>query len=87
MRTVYKYTLDVVDMQTIEVRKEAGTTPKIVHTGLDASGVPCIWMELTPGTYVEKYEIHIIGTGNPVTGTKSHVGCFVQSRFVWHVYV
>jgi hypothetical protein len=41
-------------------------------------------MELTPGTYVEKHEVFIIGTGNPVTGTKSHVGSFVQSSFVWH---
>ena len=87
MRTIYKYPLDISNSQIIEVRKEAGTTPKIVHVGLDPSGIPCVWMELTPGTYTEKYEIHIIGTGERVSGPLDHIGSFVQDRYVWHVYV
>lgn len=86
MRTVYKYRLNITDEQRIEVQKEAGSPCSIVHVGLDPAGVPCIWMELTPGGYIERHVIHIVGTGNPISGSLSHIGSFVQGPFVWHVY-
>lgn len=86
MRVIYKYTLDITDKQFIEVHKEAGTECQILYVGLDPNGVPCLWMELTKGTYVEKHEILILGTGMRVPGTAHHLGSFVQGQFVWHVY-
>jgi hypothetical protein len=87
MRTIFKYPISITDTQTIEVRKESGTTCEIIHVGLDPSGTPCVWIELTPGDRTEKLAIHIIGTGNPVRGTKAYICSFVQSPFVWHVYI
>lgn len=87
MRVVYKYPIAITDRQMVAVHKEAGTSTKIVHAGLDPNGIPCVWIELIPGTYIETYEICVIGTGNPIHGNVEHIGSFVQKPFVWHIYV
>lgn len=87
MRTIYKFPLAIEERQNIEFLKQAGTTPKIIHVGIDPQGQPCIWIELTPGKYFTGYEIYIVGTGERIPGSSNHIGSFVQDRYVWHVYV
>ncbi len=86
-RTIYKFPLAIEEKQKIEFLKEAGTTCKIIHVGLDPQDQPCVWIELYVGTYPCSYEFKIIGTGGRVSGCDNHVGSFVQGRYVWHVYV
>jgi hypothetical protein len=87
MRTIYKFPLVIEEKQTIKFLKEAGTTPEIVRVGHDPKGVPCIWIELTPGNYFDAFEINLVGTGERIPGSSDYVGSFVDGYFVWHVYV
>lgn len=86
MRTIYKFPIQIKGRQKIEFLKEPGTTPRILHVGLDPAGVPCVWVELYVGTYPHSFEIVIVCTGGKISGAKAHVGSFVQDCFVWHVY-
>jgi hypothetical protein len=87
MRTIYKFPLAIEEKQKIEFLKEAGTTPKILRVGHDPKGVPCIWIELTQGKYSDAFEIHIVGTGEKISGCCDYVGSFVDGYYMWHVYV
>lgn len=84
--TIHKYPIDIVDEQTIEIRTSEGSTYRIIHVGLDPSGQPCVWVELTPGGWIRKTVIHVVGTGGRVTRSGNHIGSFVHGPFVWHVY-
>lgn len=87
MRTIYKFPLKIEEKQKIEFLKEAGSIPKIIHVGLDQNENPCVWIELSPGTYPDSFEVQIIGTGERVPGTLCHIGSFVEGSFVWHLYL
>jgi hypothetical protein len=87
MRTVYKYPLHVDYQQTIRVSREVGVSSKIVHVGLDPTGMPCVWVENRPGPINELFVIFVVGTGQPIPENTEHVGSFVQGSYVWHAYL
>lgn len=84
MNTVWKFPLEITDMQKIKMPVGA----VVVHGGLDPFGVPCLWCQVDDQEYISRYEvIYIVGTGNPIPPDASrHLGSFVQGPFVWHVY-
>lgn len=84
MRTIYKYPIEITDLQKIEM-----PIGEVLHAGLDPSGTPCIWAAVDTECDRISQEILIYGTGNtmPVYPSgRRHVGTFVQGQFVWHVF-
>lgn len=88
MRTIFKYPLRIVTKQEIEV--PVGSS--VLHVGLDATGKPCIWFEVEKDAadagMKETIVVYVIGTGHPIPEEASyHVGSFVISTYIWHIYI
>lgn len=88
-KTIFKYPLQILNQQSIEVPIAAGMRTRVIYAGLDPRGVPCVWVEVpSDKTALERITIFVVGTGNPVPAAAAHhVGSFVQGPFVWHIYV
>jgi hypothetical protein len=83
MKTIYKYRLQIEHEQKIALPEGA----VIVHTGLDTTGVPCLWAMVNTDAKLLPVNIFIYGTGMPIeVESLLHVGSFTQSPFVWHVF-
>lgn len=87
MKTIWKYPLEITDVQEIEVPR--GSTILSIHTQY---GVPCVWV-LVPNTEVgsiEKIAILTFGTGNPVNdcGGCDFLGTYLtrEDHLVFHVF-
>ena len=64
-----------------------GDFPKVVHVGPDPQGVPCVWVEHGhDSVHPTNLRLEIVGTGERVPRDMTHVGTFIDGRFVWHVY-
>lgn len=84
MRTIFKYAIEITDVQVIHVK--AGAVP--LHVGLDPHGAPCIWMKVNRDYDTEALVVYVVGTGHPLpTDAEIHLGSFNQGPFVWHVFV
>lgn len=85
MRTVWKYTLENVNIQKIKMPR----TADILHVAVQA-GVPCLWAEVTPDTPEEERTILILGTGHviPPWTTRRYIGTFQlqDGVLIFHVY-
>jgi len=82
MKTIYKYPIRITDEQELEI-----PIGYPIHVGIDPQGVPCIWYHVDTKSPTSKVKIYIVGTGNPIPeNAHFHMGSFVQSPFVWHVY-
>lgn len=85
MKTIYKEPLTITDKQTFVC---PGKFLAVTHVGLDPQGVPCIWFALERGYPDTKITVYVVGTGHPLPdGNCMHVGSFVQSPFVWHIFI
>lgn len=77
---VYKY--------TIEGRKNTVWVSKVhqvVHTGLDARGHLCVWIEIDPNEPPHtELTFMTAQTGEEVYG--KHQGAVRQGNYFWHVY-
>lgn len=88
MKTIYKFPLIISDdVQFIEMPGP----DKVLHVGLDPSGLPCVWAQVNPGHTRVQVRVRVFGTGHalpndPVFATDRHAGSFVQGPFVWHVF-
>lgn len=85
MKTIYKYPIEITDYQTIKIPINA----KIIHTGLDPHGIPCLWamVDLT-NNQTQTITIYVVGTGNPIpNNVRQHIGSFNQGLFVWHIFI
>lgn len=84
MKTIWKYILQVTDVQTLSMPKDAKVlTAKTQH------GVPCIWVEVDPKASREDRIFQIIGTGHPISSNPSHyLGTFQihGGDLVFHIY-
>ncbi len=99
MRKIYKYPLEIKDVQTIEMPTES----KILSVGVQSENggflddiifneQPVIWVLVdlenynTPKTTIRT--IHIIGTGNPIPEIQlKFIGTVQMSKgLVWHVF-
>jgi hypothetical protein len=81
MRTVHKY--KYTDGMTLELPTQA----YVVHVGTDPKGFLCIWFEteltdelLFPRTF------KTFGTGHDLPEEAMHIGTYIDSPFVWHIY-
>lgn len=83
MITIFKYPLEIVDQQQIATHEDH----EILHVGLDAGNIPCVWIQVDTSRPPESFELSIVGTGRPVPkGAAHYVGTFLHGPFVWHVY-
>ena len=69
---IWKYPLEITDVQTIRT--------KSVRAFLDVQvqrGQPCLWAQVDETGLTEEYIIRIIGTGNPMPENPGfHIGTF-----------
>jgi hypothetical protein len=86
--TIWKYPLDVVDSQIVEVPEGA----KIL--AVQAQGdVPCLWALVDPERPAETRTIHTYGTGHPVDDlaamSSRYIGTYqiAGGKLVFHVFV
>lgn len=83
--TIWKYEINVRRVNFIDIPVGA----RIIHAGLDPSGVVCVWAIVDPVARKEKTGVMIFGTGDYISDDmtpEDHVGSFVSGPFVWHVF-
>lgn len=84
MKTIWKYPLEIADMQ--RVRVPMGSTPLCV--GSDPAGNPCLWCEVDDQQPIIPLEVYIVGTGNPLPeDVNRYIGSIRQNPFICHVYI
>lgn len=86
MQSIWKYELEVTDIQTIRLPLGA----KIISVA-EQRGRLCLWaivnLDNVHPDSGELVEIAIVGTGNPVdTSGLKFIGTVVMNPFVWHVF-
>ncbi|MCI2145820.1 MAG: hypothetical protein LKK08_06190 [Bacteroidales bacterium] len=86
MKTIYKYKIEVEDMQTIILPKNAQ-----ILTVQMQNGNPYIWALIdNDEEETEAVTIGVYGTGNPIDNnyTLSYIGTFqmYDSKLVFHVF-
>ena len=83
MKTIYKYPIDVIGWQSLNMPAEA----MIIHAGLDPQGALCLWAEVDTEAIMQSVGIVIVGTGHPFNGAMAqHLGTVLQNEFVWHIF-
>ena len=96
MRTIYKYPLETVDTQIIEVPGIFGFGNSFNKQFLCIDvqyGVPCLWCIVdTDSKSKRKIKLRIVGTGNPMPeflGNEDYLGSYqlLDGQFVGHVFV
>ena len=85
MRTIYKYPLEVTDLQVFTMP----TGGQILSVQVQ-NGIPCLWVLVKELHKREVRRIRIIGTGNPI-GEDEHltfIGTFQMEggSLVFHVF-
>lgn len=86
MKRVYKYQLEVTDLQVQELREGY----KILHVASQHDTL-CIWVEVDTQAPPEMVRFLIVGTGHafPPAGEFEYVGTalMLNGNLVWHLYV
>jgi hypothetical protein len=91
MKKIYKYTLRIVDEQTILTTEGA----KVRHVGLDPQGDLSIWYEVYTDTLPALWRVYVVGTGQEIPagarlgdfiGHDWYHGSVLDGHFVWHIY-
>lgn len=84
MRTIYKYVLQVTDLQNVEMPKGAQILCVQVQYGF-----PCIWALVDPDKPTETRSVITIGTGHNFNQEDyAYVGTYQlqEGKLVFHVY-
>lgn len=85
MRRIFKYLLEITDLQKVKI-------PGIVRVlSVDVqNGHVYLWALVDPDEPEVEYSIRIIGTGHPIKSEdirgKAFYGTVQQGRFVWHIW-
>lgn len=81
-RVIFKYQLDVTDIQKIRLHKDAQ-----ILSIQDQHDIVCLWALVNLEAPMEERTIEMYGTGHDVPAGRTHLGS-VQNhdRFVWHVF-
>jgi hypothetical protein len=81
--TIWKYTLNVVDEQTITMQAGA----KILSVA-NQSGVICMWAIVDPSQLTSKRTFEVIPTGGPMPdkGTREFLGTIQIDWLVLHIF-
>ena len=82
---IWKYELQVTDMQPVEMPKGAE-----LLSVANQNGTLCLWAKVDADKERETRHIEIIGTGNPIPQDmgvdRRFIGTAVVNPFVWHVF-
>lgn len=83
MSVIYKYTLEMRDVQEIQMPQGG----QILHVG-EHQGKLCLWVQVDTRIPVESRVFEIVGTGQtmPYLGERKHIGTVVCNPMVWHVF-
>ena len=82
MESIWKYTLEITDLQTVEMPSGA-----IILSVDNQDGSLCLWALVDTEAAKEEVCIEIIGTGNPVfSATRQFIGTVLMGSLVWHVF-
>ncbi len=85
MKTIYKYTLDLVDSQVIPMPIGA----RILNIQVQ-NGRICLWAIVEIGSRIERRTFVIQGTGNKlckaVEDRGYYMGTVQNNGFVWHIF-
>jgi hypothetical protein len=82
MKTIWKYKLDLTDVQEVIMPKGA----KVLSVQIK-DGVPCLWALGETESDKEPRRFAIVGTGNRCWCSDwEYVGTFQDDPFVWHVF-
>jgi hypothetical protein len=86
MKGIWKFPINGIT--SIKVEEDA----KVLSSGLDPQGVPCVWIMLDPAKEKNKtIEIFLIGTGFEFYGKMNEnlkfLNTFVEGEYVWHTFV
>lgn len=84
MKTIWKYELQIVDEQVLEMPRMA--VPLSVKLQY---GVACLWAEVDSSEKTERRKVFCCGTGNPMKDMTEclFIGTVIQGQFVWHFYI
>ena len=82
MMTIWKYELEIVDTQAVEMPMNA----KII-SAQSQSGVLILWAEVDTESILGTRTIRIFGTGNPADLLNCrYIDTVQMGALVWHVY-
>lgn len=87
--TIYKYEFDIEDQVKIDLPAGA----EFLKCGLDPKSRSCMWfiVERNPSAIITR-KFRIFGTGHILprdildANRYRHLGTFIQSIYVWHVF-
>jgi len=85
MKTIYKYPFAITDKQLLPL-----PSGRVLLVDIDPTGQPCLWIETDIETchILQNKRLFVVGTGGTLPmGAKTHIGSFVQSPCVWHIYL
>lgn len=84
MMTVYKYPIEIVDEQMIEMPENAHALS--VQMQRDKL---CIWALVNPERKNKKRRVRIVGTGNDASDVFQYLGTvqMFNGNLVWHVFI
>lgn len=84
--TIYKYPLDITDIQKIEVPACPDFMPKILCVQLQ-NETPCLWVEVPVVKQFTTLKIQTYGTGHTIRSNKQqYIGTYQIRGLVFHVY-
>lgn len=82
MKTIYKYELNILDLQRLSLFQHANfldfqcQNDKIVF-----------WMEVDTNDFILEQDFYIVGTGNPIPEKANyHLSTVQVGEYVWHIY-
>lgn len=86
MKAIYKYPLEVIDDQFIDMRRDYQVLSIQVQ-----NGKPCLWAEVDPKSPMLYVHIVIVGTGQPIHNDDEmkYIGTFQleSGSFVGHCFI
>lgn len=85
MKTIWKFPLDLLDRQTVEMPLPA--EPLTVQLqGNGPQMAACLWAEVDPEGEKVRIEIAMIGTGHPLPDGLRYISTIQFGALVWHFY-
>ena len=87
MEKIYKYPLELVDFQTVELPVGA----KVLYTEVQNEQI-CLWALINPESPKIDRNVRIFGTGHDVPDTiteRQYYGTVLMQngQFVWHIFI
>jgi hypothetical protein len=82
MKKVFKYKLELTDLQAVEMPK---TT--VILSAQVQHGIICLWAIVDPAEPTDLRKIVICGTGHPINFTNLRfIDTVQEASLVWHVF-